>query len=80
VVEEDGADVVEMAVEGEETAAGLVRPDLDLVVVTTRHEEGLRRRQQPGILPSGVPAMSPSPGSCGSRHRGRGHRALRTGQ
>lgn len=42
VVEEDGADIVEMAIEGEEAATSLKRPDLDLVVITTRHEEGLR--------------------------------------
>ena len=42
MVEEDSADIVEMAVQGEETATSLKRPDLDLVVVTTRYEEGLR--------------------------------------
>jgi hypothetical protein len=41
VVEEDGADIVEMAVEGEEAATSLERPDLDLVIVTTGHEERL---------------------------------------
>lgn len=41
MVEEDGADIVEMAVEGEEAAASLERPDLDLVVVTTGNEERL---------------------------------------
>jgi len=41
VVEEDGADIVKMAIEGEEAATSLKRPDLDLVVVTTGHEEGL---------------------------------------
>ena len=42
MVEEDGADIVEMTVKGEEAATSLKRPDLDLVVVTTRHEEWLR--------------------------------------
>jgi hypothetical protein len=41
VVEEDGADIVEMAIEGEEAATSLERPDLDLVVVTTGYEERL---------------------------------------
>jgi hypothetical protein len=43
VVEEDGADIVEMPSEGEETLALLVVPHLDLVVVTTGTEDGLRR-------------------------------------
>jgi hypothetical protein len=43
VVEEDGPDVVQMAVQGEETPAGLVGPDLDLVVVAAGDEEGLSR-------------------------------------
>lgn len=41
VVEEDGADVVEMAVEGEKAPPRLVGPDLDLVVIASRYEEGL---------------------------------------
>ena len=41
VVEEDGADVVQVAVECKEAAPSLERPDLDLVVVTARYEEGL---------------------------------------
>lgn len=41
-MEENGSDVIEMAVEGEEAAAGLVGPNLDLIVVTARDEEGLR--------------------------------------
>lgn len=35
MVEEDGADVVEMAVEGKETLTSFVVPDFDLVIVTT---------------------------------------------
>lgn len=38
VVEEDGPDIVQVAVQCEETSPSLVRPDLDLVVVTARHE------------------------------------------
>lgn len=78
VVEEDGPDVVEMAVQGEQTAAGLVRPDLDLVVVTARYKQGLPPSQQ-AVPPSGS-ILPSSPVSCGSQHRGRGHRALRSGQ
>lgn len=42
MVEEDGSNVVEMAVQGEQAAPGLVRPDLDFVVITTRNKQGLR--------------------------------------
>lgn len=41
MVEEDGSDVVKMTVEGEETASSLIRPDLNLVIVTARDEERL---------------------------------------
>lgn len=40
-MEENGSDVVKMAVEGEQAASRLVRPDLDLVIVATRYEQGL---------------------------------------
>jgi hypothetical protein len=40
-MEEDGSDVVEMAVEGEEASSSLVRPDFDLVIVTARDEKRL---------------------------------------
>lgn len=40
-MEKDGSDVVEMSIECEEAPPGLVRPHLDLVVVTTGNEEGL---------------------------------------
>ena len=53
-MEEDGADIVEVAVEGEEAPACLVRPDLDLVVVTARYKKGLPPRQHPAVLPSAV--------------------------
>jgi hypothetical protein len=42
MVEEDGSDVVEMAVEGKKATPGLVRPDFNLVVVTTRNKKRLR--------------------------------------
>lgn len=41
MVEENGSDVVEMAVESKEAASSLVGPDLDLVVVASRNEERL---------------------------------------
>lgn len=43
VVEEDGAHVVEMAVQGEEAATLLVVPHADFVVVAARDEERLGR-------------------------------------
>lgn len=41
-MEENGSDIVEVAVQREQASPGLIRPDLDLVVVTARDEEGLR--------------------------------------
>lgn len=41
MVEENGTNVIQMAVQGEEAASCLIRPNLDLVIVTTRHKEGL---------------------------------------
>lgn len=41
VVEEDGTNVVQVAVEGKEAAPSLKGPDLDLVVVTAGNEERL---------------------------------------
>lgn len=41
MVEENGSDVVEMAVEGEKASSSLVGPDLDLVIVASRNEERL---------------------------------------
>ena len=41
VVEENGADVVKVAVEREKAATCLVRPNLDLVVIATGDEQGL---------------------------------------
>lgn len=41
MVEENSPDVVQVTVQREQAPPGLVRPDLDLVVVTARDEEGL---------------------------------------
>jgi hypothetical protein len=41
MMEEDGSDVIEMTVKGEKAAPGLIRPDLDLVIVTARDEKRL---------------------------------------
>lgn len=40
-MEEDCADVVKMAIEGEQTSSCLVVPDLDLVVIAARNEQRL---------------------------------------
>lgn len=40
-MEEDCADVVEMAIESEQASSSLMRPHLDLVIVTTRDEKWL---------------------------------------
>ena len=40
-MEENGADVVQVSIQGEEASSRLVRPDLDLVIITPRHEQGL---------------------------------------
>ena len=41
MVEEDCANVIQMPVQCEETPASLVRPDLDLIIVSTRNKERL---------------------------------------
>ncbi|RUS27656.1 hypothetical protein BC938DRAFT_482933 [Jimgerdemannia flammicorona] len=46
VVEEDGADVIQMAVEREEASTRLVIPDFDLVVIATAHEKWLGRMER----------------------------------
>lgn len=38
MVEENGTNVIQMAIEGEETSSALIRPDLDLVVIPPRYE------------------------------------------
>lgn len=35
MVEEDGADIVQMPIQREETAASLIGPDFDLIVITS---------------------------------------------
>lgn len=41
MVEEYGSDVIQVAVQSEKTAPGLIGPDLDLVVVASGNEEWL---------------------------------------
>ncbi len=41
VVEENGSNVIQVPIQREQTPPGLQGPDLDLVVVTPRNEEGL---------------------------------------
>lgn len=41
-MEEDGANVVEMAIQGEQAPSGLIGPYLDLVIITARNKERLR--------------------------------------
>jgi hypothetical protein len=41
MMEEDGSNIIEMAIEGEKASSGLVRPDFDLVIVTARDEKRL---------------------------------------
>ena len=41
-MELDGADVVKVAIQRKQASSRLVRPDLDLVVVASRDEHGLR--------------------------------------
>lgn len=38
MVEKDSPNVVQMAIQGEETSSALIRPDLDLVIVPARYE------------------------------------------
>lgn len=40
-MEEDRADIIQVAIKRENTASGLVRPNLDLVIVSTGYEERL---------------------------------------
>lgn len=41
MVEEDCTDIIQMPIESKQTSASLVGPDLDLVIISTRDEEGL---------------------------------------
>lgn len=54
MVEEDGADIVEMAIEREQTSPSLIRPHFDLVVVTARDEPGLVSVYQPSVQLRGM--------------------------
>jgi hypothetical protein len=78
VVEEDSADIVQMAVQGEQASPSLVRPDLDLVVITARHEPALVSVYS-SAQPSAPSSMLTVVVSCGSRRHERGRRALRSG-
>ena len=40
-MEKDGSNIIKMSIQCEQTAAGLVRPHLNLVVIAARDEEGL---------------------------------------
>lgn len=42
MVEEDGANIVQMTVEREQAASSLVGPDFDFIIVPPRYKEGLR--------------------------------------
>lgn len=40
-MEEDGSNIVQVSVQGKQASPRLIRPDLDLIIVTARHEERL---------------------------------------
>ena len=41
MVEEDGPNIIQMAIEGEKTSPALIRPDFDLVVIAPGYEQWL---------------------------------------
>lgn len=41
MMEEHGADIIQMSVQGEEASSRLIGPDLDFVIVATGHEKRL---------------------------------------
>lgn len=43
MVEEHRSHIIQVTVQSEETSSGLITPHLDLIVVTSGDEEGLRR-------------------------------------
>lgn len=43
MMEENRANVIQMTIQGEQTPPSLVAPDLDLIVIASRHEQGLGR-------------------------------------
>lgn len=42
-MEENGSHVVQVAIQGEKTSPSLVAPDLNLVIISSGHKEGLGR-------------------------------------
>lgn len=42
MVEENGSNIIQMAIEREQASSTLIRPDLDLVIITPRYEQRLR--------------------------------------
>ena len=38
MVEENGPNIIQMTIEGEETSSALIRPDFDFVVIPSRYE------------------------------------------
>lgn len=41
MVKEDCTNVIQMSIQRKQTSACLIRPDFDLVIISTGHEEGL---------------------------------------
>jgi len=41
MVEEDSPNIVQVAIQSEQTSASLIGPDLDLVIISPGNEEGL---------------------------------------
>lgn len=41
MMKEDCANIIQMSIQGKKTSASLIGPDLDLVIVSPRNEEGL---------------------------------------
>ena len=64
MVEEDGPNVIQVPVQCEQTPPRLVRPHLDLVVITTRYEQGLPRCKQALSLSSPLFCSTAIPHLC----------------
>jgi hypothetical protein len=41
MMEEDCSNIIQMPIQSKQASASLIRPDLDLVIISTRNEEGL---------------------------------------
>ena len=41
MVKEDGSNIIQVTIQGEEAATGLVRPDFDLIIIAARYEQRL---------------------------------------